>query len=57
MVAPDLVARIRSAYEAGVGWSALARHLNEEEVPTAHGGSKWYPSTVRAVVLSANAVA
>ena len=57
MLEADVVARIRSAYEAGIGWSALARQLNAEAVPTAHGGSKWYPSTVRAVVLSAEAVA
>jgi DNA invertase Pin-like site-specific DNA recombinase len=57
MLAADVVARIRSAHEAGTGWSALARQLNVEGVPTAHGGSKWYPSTVRAVVLSAEAAA
>ena len=57
MVAAELVARIRAAHKAGTGWSALARQLNEEAVPTAHGGSKWYPSTVRAVVRSAEAVA
>ena len=52
MVPAELVSRIRAAHEAGAGWSAIARQLNEEGVPTAHGGSKWYPSTVRAVVLS-----
>jgi DNA invertase Pin-like site-specific DNA recombinase len=57
MVSAELVARIRATHEAGAGWSALARQLNEEGVPTAHGGSKWYPSTVRAVVLSAEAAA
>jgi DNA invertase Pin-like site-specific DNA recombinase len=57
MIAADLVARIRAAHDAGAGWSALARQLNEEGLPTAHGGSKWYPSTVRAVVMSAEAVA
>ena len=57
VLADDVVARIRSAHEAGTGWSALARQLNAEGVPTAHGGSKWYPSTVRAVVLSAQVAA
>ncbi len=52
MVAAELVARIRAAHHAGAGWSALARQLNAEGVPTAHGGSMWYPSTVRAIVLS-----
>jgi DNA invertase Pin-like site-specific DNA recombinase len=45
MLAADVVARIRADHEARAGWSALARQLNEEAVPTAHGGSKWYPST------------
>jgi DNA invertase Pin-like site-specific DNA recombinase len=56
MMAVELVARIRAAHGAGDGWSAVARQLNAEGVPTAHGGSRWYPSTVRAVVLSAEAV-
>jgi hypothetical protein len=51
-MAADVVARIRAAHEAGAGWSAIARDLNAEAVPTAHGGTKWYPSTVRAVVLA-----
>jgi len=57
MMAVELVARIRAAHEAGEGWSAIAHKLNAEGVPTAHGGSKWHPSTVRAVVLGAKVVA
>jgi len=57
MMAVELVARIRAAHEAGEGWSAIARQLNAEGVPTAHGGNKWHPSTVRAVVLSAEVAA
>jgi len=57
MVPADLVARIRTAHQAGAGWSALARQLNADRVATAHGGTKWYPSTVRAVVMSAGAAA
>jgi DNA invertase Pin-like site-specific DNA recombinase len=57
MISADLVARIRAAHKAGTGWSALARQLNDEGVPTAHGGTRWYPSTVRAVVMSAEAAA
>jgi len=33
MVPADLLARIRTAHEAGTGWSALARQLNAEGVP------------------------
>lgn len=32
--------------------SAIARSLNDDRVTTAHGGSRWYPSTVWAVVLA-----
>lgn len=47
-----VVQRILTARSAGDGWSAIARRLNAERVPTAHGGAQWHPSTVRAVVLS-----
>jgi len=43
-------ARIVAMQEAGESLSGIARTLNEEGVPTAQGGKKWYPSTVRAVV-------
>jgi DNA invertase Pin-like site-specific DNA recombinase len=50
---PDKVTRrIVKAHRAGDGWSTIARTLNDDAVPTAHGGSRWYPSTVRAVVLA-----
>ena len=48
----DVVARIVSDHEAGAGWSEIARQLNAEGEPTAHGGARWHPSTVRAVVLA-----
>ncbi|MEO5842949.1 MAG: recombinase family protein [Acidimicrobiales bacterium] len=51
----DVVRRIVNEHQAGAGWSAIARKLNEAGVPTAHSGSKWHPSTVRAVVTSASA--
>jgi hypothetical protein len=47
--------RIVAAHRAGEGWSAIARTLNAEAIPTAHGGAKWHPSTVRAVVLGRGA--
>ena len=51
-VLPEGVAqRILAAHGAGAGWSAIARELNDGGIPTAHGGARWYPSTVRAVVL------
>lgn len=51
-VPADLAARIRSAHNAGAGWSAIAAQLNTEAVPTSRGGARWYPSTVRAIALA-----
>jgi DNA invertase Pin-like site-specific DNA recombinase len=48
----DVRQRIVTAHAAGLGWSAIATELNASDVPTARGGRRWYPSTVRAVVLS-----
>jgi DNA invertase Pin-like site-specific DNA recombinase len=45
----SVVDRIVSSHKVGEGWSAIARSLNAENVPTAHAGAKWHPSTVRAV--------
>lgn len=49
----DVVARIVADRTAGLGWSAIGRALDAENVPTAQGGARWYPATVRAVYLSA----
>jgi hypothetical protein len=46
-----VVEDIVEAYASGLGWSAIARIMNDRDVPTAQGGRRWYPSTVRAVVL------
>jgi DNA invertase Pin-like site-specific DNA recombinase len=35
----------------------IADGLNADGVPTAHGGAKWHPSTVKAVLGSAAALA
>ena len=43
-------ARILDAHAAGQSLNAIARSLNDDEIPTAHGGAKWYASTVSAVV-------
>jgi DNA invertase Pin-like site-specific DNA recombinase len=53
----DVVTRIVADHHAGAGWSAIARQLNSEALPTAHGGSKWHPSTVRSVVQAAERAA
>jgi hypothetical protein len=46
-----MVSRIRLAYARGRSLAEIARELNAEGVPTAHGGRQWWPSTVRAVLV------
>ena len=48
-----VVQRIVTARDAGHGWSAIVRGLNDDAVPTSHGGARWHPSTVRDTYLGA----
>lgn len=48
----DVVGRIRDARAGGASLAAIATRLTADGVPTAHGGAKWHPSTVRAVLGS-----
>lgn len=48
----SVVSRIVAAHRAGSGWSAIARSLAADGVPTARGGSTWHPSSVRAIYLA-----
>lgn len=45
--------RIASERKAGRSLAAIAEALNEEQVPTAQGGERWWPSTVRAALRAA----
>jgi hypothetical protein len=49
-LSPELVDEIRAERHAGQSLAQIARGLNATERPTAHGGTRWWPSTVRAVV-------
>lgn len=49
----EVVERIVSERDQGKTLSAIANSLTDEHVPTAQGGKRWYPSTVRAVLQSA----
>jgi DNA invertase Pin-like site-specific DNA recombinase len=44
--------RIKRRRAAGKTLAAIAEELNRGEVPTAHGGARWYASTVRAVLTA-----
>jgi Recombinase len=46
-----VVERIRLEYARDRSLSEIARALTAEGVPTAHGGRRWWPSTVRAVLV------
>jgi recombinase len=46
-----VVERIRLEYARGRGLAEIARALNNDGIPTAHGGRQWWPSTVRAVLV------
>src|SRR4051794_27049149 len=48
-----VVTRVVREREAGRSLRAVASDLNAEGVPTAQGGARWYASTVRAVLASA----
>lgn len=48
----DVVAGIVADHQAGMAMAAIARQLNDRGVPTAHGGARWHPSTVRGVLQS-----
>ena len=54
VLADDVRGRIRTERATtGASFAAIAAGLNSEGVPTAHGGAKWWPATVRAVVNAA----
>src|SRR5262245_55728303 len=49
---PDAVARrIREEHAAGRTLGEIARGLDADQVPTAQNGRRWWPSSVRAVLL------
>ena len=47
--------RIRLEYAQGRSLGEIARGLTADGVPTAHGGRRWWPSTVRALLLRTSA--
>jgi hypothetical protein len=49
-VSAELVSWIVGEHAAGKSLGQIARDLNAEAVPTAHGGAQWWPSTVRVVL-------
>ena len=46
-----IAGRIADERRSGSTWTAIAERLNADRMPTAHGGSRWWPST-RAIAAS-----
>jgi hypothetical protein len=53
----SVVERIRLDYARGHGLADIARQLNADRVPTAHGGRQWWPSTVRSILIRSSPLA
>ena len=51
-VSDDVVARIVRERESGRSLPMIAKGLNDDGVPTARGGIRWYPATVRSALLA-----
>jgi len=50
-VPANVALRIRAEYAAGRTLGQIARGLDGDRVPTAQGGRRWWPSSVRAVLI------
>ncbi|HZE17550.1 MAG TPA: recombinase family protein, partial [Mycobacterium sp.] len=49
-VPPKIAKRIRDERSAGKSLRQIADDLTAEGIPTVHGGIRWWPSTIRAVL-------
>jgi hypothetical protein len=56
MLSPELVKRIVREHRGGASFSSIARTLTDKRVPTAHGGERWWPATVRKVLQGQDAI-
>lgn len=50
VLSAEVVGRIVQQRSAGAGFAKIADALNADSVPTAQGGARWYPATVKAVL-------
>jgi len=46
-MSPYTIERIRRERKAGKSLTAIANGLNTDRIPTAQGGRRWYPATIR----------
>lgn len=52
VLSPETVSRIRRLRSRGTSLTLIAEWLNFQSIDTAHGGRRWYVSTVQAVLRS-----
>ena len=52
-VADEIIHRIQAEHARGKSLGQIARDLNASGEPTAQGGRRWWPSTVRGILLRA----
>ncbi len=50
VLSDEVRSRIRRMHRRGTSLAEIARRLNAEGVPTAHGGRAWHASTVRTIL-------
>ena len=50
VLSKKVVSRIKREARAGRSLREIARRLNHDEIPTAHGGASWRHSTIRSVL-------
>src|SRR4051794_13016624 len=56
-VSPKIRARVAAERAAGQTFRRIAAGLNDDAVPTAHGGERWHGETIRRVVQQERAAA
>jgi hypothetical protein len=49
-VPDELVRHIQAEHTKGKSLHQIARDLNASRTPTAHGGARWWPSTIRTLL-------
>jgi DNA invertase Pin-like site-specific DNA recombinase len=49
-----VIDRIKRERKAGKSLAAIANGLNADRIPTAQGGRRWYPTTIRYTLNRAN---
>lgn len=50
VLSPDVIDHIHADRRAGMTLRQIANSLNARRIPTAHGGTQWWASTVRSIL-------